>query len=130
MTDNSADHVSSNSKGTLRASKHYVYEVDDAPTFKNLKKWGFVISEPAKYLSTMGSIIIGMILFYVFSSREGTWPLVMLAAIFQVMTLFFMVILAFTDPGIIPKIFSNYEYQEFRRIPISSEYIDGSISDY
>ena len=38
-------------------------------------------------------------------------------------------ILAFADPGIIPKIYGEYELKELKRIPISQEYIDGSIGE-
>ena len=39
-----------------------------------------------------------------------------------------MGILAFTDPGIIPKIIGPYENPSYKNIPISEEYVDGSIS--
>ena len=38
--------------------------------------------------------------------------------------------LGFVDPGIIPKVFGPYEHPAYKNIPISEEYVDGSISEY
>ena len=47
-----------------------------------------------------------MILFYIFScSIEKHLALFIIAIIFHVLSLVFMIILAFADPGIIPKIY-------------------------
>ena len=61
-----------------------------------------------------------MVLFYVFSiSLEKYIILFVLAAVFHFFSLLTMIILAFADPGFIPKIHGTYEYKDFRRIPIS-----------
>ena len=71
-----------------------------------------------------------MALFYVFSSSaHDNLALLILGAFFHFLSIFFMVILAFADPGIIPKIYGEYELKELKRIPISQEYIDGSIGE-
>ena len=70
MSENSPEKISSNSRGSVKTHKQYVYEVAEVPTYENYSKWGFMISEPIKYFSTLATIIIGMILFYVFSTRR------------------------------------------------------------
>jgi hypothetical protein len=40
-----------------------------------------------------------------------------------------LVVLAYVDPGIIPKIYSTYEHKHYRHIPIPSTYRDESISE-
>lgn len=81
------------------------------PNFQNYHKYRFMISEPTKYFSTLCTIIVGMTLFYIFSTRAENWYLIVLVAIFNLLTYIFMGILAFADPGIVPKIFSNYEFK-------------------
>lgn len=89
-----------------------------------------MVSEPKKYFATLSVINIGMILLYVFSTDVKYWYLIVLSVIFHVATVMFMIFLALIDPGVIPKIFSNYEHPAYRKIPISKSYLDGSAGDY
>lgn len=88
-------------------------------------KYGFMVSEPHKYLGTMAVINVGMGLFYAFSTSPTYWYLIVLSALFHFATVALMIVLALIDPGIIPKIFSNFEQPDLRRIPISRDYITG-----
>jgi hypothetical protein len=67
-----------------------------------------MISEMHKYCATMFAINFGMILLYVFSTYKDCWYLIVLSVIFHVLTVTLMLVLAWVDPGIIPKIFSDY----------------------
>ena len=71
-----------------------------------------------------------MILIYVFTVEWSRWYLAALTVLFHFSTIFFMIILAFMDPGVIPKIFPSFEHSHYKDIPISPEYVDASISDY
>lgn len=111
-------------------SKYKVHQVADIPNYKYKQRFGFMVSEPRKYFATLAAINIGMILLYVFSTNPQYWYLIVFSVLAHASTVVFMVILALVDPGIIPKIFSNYEHPAYRKIPISNGYLDGSISDY
>ena len=95
------------------------YQLAEIPNMHNKYKYGFIVSEPKKYFSTLAVINIGMIIYYVFTATQGKWYLTMLSAIFHVLTNIFFAALAFVDPGIVPKIFDRYESAELGRIPIS-----------
>lgn len=56
----------------------------------------------------MAVINIGMGLLYGFSTDSKYWYLIILSVIFHVATVILMIALALIDPGIIPKIFSNF----------------------
>lgn len=98
---------------------HRAYDIADIPNYTNKHKFGFLVSEPHKYFGTFVVINIGMVLFYVFSVEWSRWYLAMFSLIFHFLSIFFMVILAFVDPGIIPKIFGGFESTDYSKIPIS-----------
>ena len=89
-------------------SKYKVHQLADIPNYSNREKYGFLVSQPKNYLGTFAVINIGMGLMYAFSTHTDLWVLIALSAIFHVLVIVFMLILAWVDPGIIPKIFSNY----------------------
>jgi hypothetical protein len=76
----------------------------------------------------MATINIGMILFYVFSTNSTYWYLIAITAISHFFTVILLLLLAWIDPGIIPKIMSTYEQPAFKNIPISPGYLDNSVS--
>jgi hypothetical protein len=108
-------------------SKYKVHQVANIPNYNYKQKYGFMVSQPKNYFATASVINIGMILFYVFSTNPNYWYLIVLTAIAHASTMIWMFLLAVIDPGIIPKIFSNFEHPGFRKIPISRDYLDGSI---
>ncbi len=110
-------------------SKYKVHQVAEIPNYRNKKRFGFMVSEPQNYVATFLGINIGMCLLYAFSTDANYWYLIVLAVLFHVATDVFMIFLALVDPGIIPKIFSNYENPCFRKIPISKGYLDGTVSE-
>ena len=67
-------------------------------------------------------------LFYGFSiSLDKYIVLLILAVIFHFFSILAMIILAFANPGIIPKVYGTYEHKDYKKIPISEDYVDGSI---
>lgn len=110
--------------------KHRAYDIADIPNFSNKHKYGFIISQPKKYFATLILLNVSMVLFYVFATDSKHWYLILFTAIFHVLSNLLMGILSFKDPGIIPKIFGSYEHPFYKNIPISEEYVDGSISEY
>jgi hypothetical protein len=89
-------------------SKYKVHQVANIPNYNYKQKYGFMVSQPKNYFATASVINIGMILFYVFSTNPNYWYLIVLSAIAHVSTMIWMFLLAVIDPGIIPKIFSNF----------------------
>lgn len=81
----------------------------DIPNFENKMKYGFLVSEPKKYIGTMFTINIAMILVYIFSTSHDYWYLAVVAAFFHLLVILCMIALAVVDPGIIPKVYSHYE---------------------
>lgn len=67
-----------------------------------------MISEPKKYFGTFMIINVGMSLLYAFSIWRDLWILIVFTVFFHFSTVVFMLMLAWVDPGIIPKIFSNF----------------------
>ena len=106
----------------MRMSKYKVHQVAEIPNYRNKKRFGFMVSEPQNYVATFLGINIGMCLVYAFSTDSHYWYLIVFDVIFHVATIVFMIFLALVDPGIIPKIFSNYENPSYRKIPISKRY--------
>lgn len=79
-------------------------------------------------MATFLTINIGMGLFYGFSiSVDKYIALLIVAAMFHFVSILAMVVLAFANPGTIPKIYGTYEHKDFKKIPISEDYLDGSI---
>lgn len=69
-------------------------------------------------------------LFYGFqASIDEYLILLILAILFHLLAVISMIILAFADPGIIPKIHGAYEHKEFKHLPIPEDYLDGSIGE-
>lgn len=86
------------------------------------------MSEPRKYLATLLLINISMILVYYSACRSGHWYLVPPTLVFHVLVDITMGLLGVTDPGIIPKIFSKFEYRDWQDIPIRYDYLDNTIA--
>lgn len=84
-------------------------EVAEIPNYSNKNKYGFMVSQPKNYFGTMAVLNIGLFLFYGFSTNTQYWYLIVLTVLFHIGTLVYMVLLALVDPGIIPKIISEYE---------------------
>jgi hypothetical protein len=89
-------------------SKYKVHQVANIPNYNYKKKYGFMVSQPKNYFGTAAAINVGMILLYIFSTNSIYWYLIVLDVLSHVSTMIWMVFLAIIDPGIIPKIFSNY----------------------
>lgn len=88
-----------------------------------------MVSQPKNYIATFFTINIGMALFYAFSTHPDLWALIVFSVFFHISVVALMLLLAWVDPGIIPKIFSNYEHPGYRKIPISKSYLTGQISE-
>lgn len=80
----------------------------EIPNYSNMRKFGFMISEPKKYFGTLALINIGLALLYAFSTHRDLWIFIVFTVFFHFTTDLFMLMLAWVDPGIIPKIFSNF----------------------
>lgn len=61
-----------------------------------------------KYLITHLAILVGMILYYVFTAPDTNGGWIAVTVIFHVTTFAILIILAYKDPGILPKILSNF----------------------
>lgn len=113
----------------LKINFKYIHELADIPNFENQVKFGFLISEPRKYLATFLLINIPMVLVYYSAANINQWYLGIIAAAFHFLALVCMLILGFKDPGIIPKVFSRYENRQYESIPIRRDYLNNSIAE-
>ncbi len=62
----------------------------------------------AKYLGTHIALIIGIVLYYVFTAPYSPVALIVLTVISHVLTFVVLIILGYKDPGILPKILPSF----------------------
>lgn len=77
-----------------------------------------MVSEPRKYAGTHVLLWAAALLYYATTAFIAPIGLVILTVLFNIAVEVFLLILGFTDPGMIPKILSSYENKSFRRIPL------------
>ena len=65
---------------------------------------------------------LGAILYYVVTAFRAPVAMVVLCVILNVVVQAMLIILGFTDPGMIPKILSGYENKKHRKIPLDQKY--------
>jgi hypothetical protein len=75
------------------------------------------ISEPFKYAGTHILLHCGMILHYYATFSYLHIALGIINILLHITCLITLVILAFCDPGMIPKIFPSHERPQYKRIP-------------
>lgn len=63
-----------------------------------------------------------MILYYVVTAYKAPTALIVISVILHVSVQVVLIIIGFTDPGIVPKILEGYENKKLRRIPLDSRY--------
>ena len=74
-------------------------------------------------------ILLGIIIYYSCSVRYQNAALIVLTVLTQIAIAIISTILAFRDPGIIPKILSNYEDPELKKIPLDDLYTSEYMRD-
>lgn len=84
-------------------------QVSQIGNFQYYHFYKCLLSEPQKYAGTHGLIMIGIFMYYVFCAKYQHPAAVLFTVILHIIVLFDMVILAFRDPGILPRILTNYE---------------------
>lgn len=67
-----------------------------------------MVSEPRKYIGTHVLMWFGMLLYYAVTAWKAPIALVMLTVLLNIIVQIILVVLGFTDPGMIPKILSGY----------------------
>ena len=67
------------------------------------------MSEPKKYFGTHMLIFVGLMLYYIFTASRAPGGLVVLSVILHLTTIGVMIVLAYTDPGMVPKVLVQYE---------------------
>ena len=101
----------------------HMYEVSDVANYDAYKNcFGFLISEPKKYAGTHLLFWVGMILYYAVTAFKAPPGLVAITVILNIVVQITLIILGFTDPGMIPKILSGYENKKLRKIPLDDKY--------
>jgi hypothetical protein len=63
-----------------------------------------------------------MILYYVVTAYKSPPGLVAISVILNLGVQVVLIVIGFTDPGIVPKILEGYENKKLRRIPLDSRY--------
>jgi hypothetical protein len=67
-----------------------------------------MVSEPRKYGGTHLLLWVAALLFYIVTAFKSPIGLVVITVILNIAVEVFLLILGFTDPGMIPKILSSY----------------------
>ena len=70
-----------------------------------------------------------MILYYVVTAYKVPTAMVIISVLLNILVQVILIILGFTNPGMIPKILSNYENKDLRKIPIDDKYEKGLMQD-
>ena len=91
--------------------------------YKYYKQFKVLLSEPEKFLATQLLNFVGILIYYICSARYQAYGVIIITGLSQISLIIVSAILAFYDPGIIPKILPNYEESEFQKIPINKEYV-------
>lgn len=105
------------------ANHIHMYEVSDVPNHENYKQyWGFLVSEPRKYFGTHALIWAAMVLFYIVTAFKSPVALVVCTVLLNILVQVVLIVLGFTDPGMIPKILSGYESKKLKKIPLDEKY--------
>jgi hypothetical protein len=100
-----------------------MYEVSDITNYEAYKQCrGFLVSEPKKYIGTHVLFWAGAILYYTVTAFKTPPGLLVISIILNLTIQFFLLVLGFTDPGIIPKVLSGYENKQLRKIPLHQNY--------
>lgn len=68
-----------------------------------------MLSEPQKYVGTHVLFFLGLLFYFIFTAKYQHPAIITITIILYILILVDMGFLAFTDPGIIPKIVPNYE---------------------
>ena len=76
--------------------------------YKYYKYYGCLLSEPKKYLGTHIMLIVGMLLYYICTAKYQHPAPIVLTVLLHILVLVVMFMMAFRDPGIIPKILPNF----------------------
>lgn len=84
----------------------------------------------SKYLGTHAAIIVGTTLYYIFTAPYAPTPLLILVIIFHFLTFLSLIILAYKDPGILPKILPSFESPNLTHIPIDKRYVTCEAADF
>jgi hypothetical protein len=63
-----------------------------------------------------------MIIYYVVTAYKSPAGLVAISVILNVGIQVILIVIGFTDPGIVPKVLEGYENKKLRRIPLDSRY--------
>jgi len=85
-----------------------MYEVSDVPNYEHYKNYGFMVSEPRKYAGAHILLWAAALLFYIVTAFKSPIGLVIITVLLSIVVEIFLLILGFTDPGMIPKILSSY----------------------
>ena len=73
---------------------------------------------------------MGTTLYYIFTASYAPTALLVFVIIFHLLTFLSLIVLAFKDPGILPKILSSFESPNLTQIPIDNRYITCEATDF
>ena len=108
----------------------HMYEVSDVANFQRYKNcWGFLVSQPRKYAGTHILLWTGMMLYYIVTAQFAPSALIAITVVLNIAVQLVLLVLGFTDPGMIPKVLPAYEHKDLRTIPINPKYENGAMRD-
>ena len=89
-------------------SERKLADVADMGNYKYYKFHGCLLSEPKKYFGTHLMLMAGMLIYYICTAKYQHPLPIVLTVLLHISVLAVMFVLAFKDPGIIPKILPNF----------------------
>jgi hypothetical protein len=87
----------------------HMYEVSDVANYESYKDcFGFLVSEPRKYIGTHILFWAGVIVYYAVTAFKAPVALIVITVLLNILVQSMLIFLGFTDPGMVPKILSGY----------------------
>ena len=108
----------------------HMYQVSDVANYHTYKNcFGFLVSQPKKYIATHCLFWGGALLYYICTAPRDSIPagLIVISIILHILIQIILIKIGFTDPGMIQQIMSAYENKKLIRIPIDKKYENGAI---
>lgn len=97
-------------------------------SLKNIHVFKLLLSSnPRNYFLTHLLILVGTVLYYVFTLKYNPIPLYVITIVAHVACILTLIVLAFIDPGIVKKTMEGFEYADLHSIPLNPHIANGSM---
>lgn len=104
-------------------------EVSQIGNYQYYHFYKCLLSEPKKYIGTHSLLLIGILMYYIFCAKYQHPVIILFTVIFHILVFCDMIVLAFRDPGIVPKILPGYENAQLTEIPFDTRNLSDFLRD-